>query len=605
MAIYHLSAKTISRASGGSAAAKADYIQREGKYAGGKSELMDIHSGNMPEWAHRPADYWIAADRYERANGRLCKQVEFALPIELTKEQQAKLATEFAIELTRGERLPFTLAIHSGKGTNPHCHLMISERVNDGLGRAAETWFRRHDVRRPEAGGARKTEALKPQEWLEQTRGRWAELANRALDRSGVDARIDHRSLEAQGVERVPTMHLGPNVIEMGHRPRRGGFMPDKYARHFEVKKANAKLIDLAAARKRIEADRKLAIVWEAPKAQERAAKQAKPELPPRAAPGDFVRDRLTGKEKEVRNCGPGAPSKGTPAREPAAGRLYIKVPYDEKDAAKALGAKYDPAKKQWYVPQGVDTAVFSQWLQGRGSKSKAPQKRRRLENPYTQPLRDAREAAKDAYLAWEKAAQPYWDKLKADVERRDQLHRDARGTEGKIKEYESLGFVKRLIRKGERNDLQEKLMRIEEELGAIPEAPGVYTYCLFCHDRVQAIIEPIMAREHPELTEQRTATTRHAKELEKQEAAWAVERRHELDEMVKSVSCHLARDPDFNPRGAFEDQQRFDIAERLIRKSIAEGEQFRGAEDPKLEKIKEKALAEYEREQGQEIGLG
>lgn len=170
MAIYHLTAKTGSRSGGQSARAKADYIQREGKYARDMDEVLHAESGHMPEFVERPADYWDAADLYERANGRLFKEVEFALPVELTLDQQKALASEFAQHLTGAERLPYTLAIHAGGGENPHCHLMISERINDGIERPAAQWFKRYNGKTPEKGGAQKTEALKPKAWLEQTR---------------------------------------------------------------------------------------------------------------------------------------------------------------------------------------------------------------------------------------------------------------------------------------------------------------------------------------------------------------------------------------------------------------------------------------------------
>ena len=67
MAIYHLTAKTGSRSGGQSARAKADYIQREGKYARDMDEVLHAESGHMPEFVERPADYWDAADLYERA----------------------------------------------------------------------------------------------------------------------------------------------------------------------------------------------------------------------------------------------------------------------------------------------------------------------------------------------------------------------------------------------------------------------------------------------------------------------------------------------------------------------------------------------------------
>ena len=89
MAIYHLTVKTGSRLGGQSACAKADYIEREGKYERQDDELAHRESENMPEWAEEdPRSYWEAADLHERVNGRLFREVEFALPRELNEGEQ-------------------------------------------------------------------------------------------------------------------------------------------------------------------------------------------------------------------------------------------------------------------------------------------------------------------------------------------------------------------------------------------------------------------------------------------------------------------------------------------------------------------------------------
>ena len=122
MAIFHLTVKTGSRLGGQSARAKADYIEREGKYERQDDELAHRESENMPEWAEDdPRSYWEAADEHERVNGRLFREVEFALPRELNEGDQVELAREFAAKLTiaGGERLPNTLAVHRGKGRTP------------------------------------------------------------------------------------------------------------------------------------------------------------------------------------------------------------------------------------------------------------------------------------------------------------------------------------------------------------------------------------------------------------------------------------------------------------------------------------------------------
>jgi hypothetical protein len=226
MAIYHLTARTGSRGGGQSARAKSDYVNREGKYAKRGDELVAKSSGNMPAWAADPRSYWDAADKHERANGRLFKEIEFALPRELTPDQAVDLAQRFAEHITQAERLPFSLAVHHGADPRDlHCHLVVSERVNDGVARSADTWFKRANTKTPAAGGAKKTTALMPKDWLEQTRADWEKFANRALERAGQSARVDHRSNRARGLETPPQPKLGPAVVAMeekGIRTDRG-----------------------------------------------------------------------------------------------------------------------------------------------------------------------------------------------------------------------------------------------------------------------------------------------------------------------------------------------------------------------------------------------
>ncbi len=239
MAIYHLRAKTGSRQRGHSARAKADYIQREGKYRAQEDRLTYKESGHMPAWAEaQPNDYWRAADTYERRNGRLFKEVEFALPKELPSEGQIALTQRFAAQLTEANRLPYTLAIHEGKGENPHAHLMISERANDGVARSRETWFRRANSQTPEVGGAAKTDSLKPKAWLFETRAAWAVAANQALEREGIGEHIDHRSLAEQGVDRIPTKHIGVGVLAMEAR----GVRTERVDQALEVERLNRTL---------------------------------------------------------------------------------------------------------------------------------------------------------------------------------------------------------------------------------------------------------------------------------------------------------------------------------------------------------------------------
>ena len=237
MAIYNLTTSNGSRGGGASAAAKFDYLAREGKYAGDGDELREKESGNLPAWAaESPRDYWIAADEHERANGRLYRHVHAALPQELDAGEQRELARRLAQDLTAAERLPYTLAVHEGAGRNPHVHIMWSERGNDGHDRSAETWFKRANSKEPARGGAKKSRAGTSRDWLSNVREQWADRVNDALARAGREERVDHRSLAVRAAEalargdedraaelsREPNVHLGPAAAQAVERDTQG-----------------------------------------------------------------------------------------------------------------------------------------------------------------------------------------------------------------------------------------------------------------------------------------------------------------------------------------------------------------------------------------------
>ena len=282
-AIYHMKVRTGSRGGGQSARACAAYIEREAEYsreADKAEEVVYTESGHMPEWADAEAGalaYWDAADLYERSNGRLYKSVEIALPLALDPDQQRDLAVQFAHSLTDAEQLPYTLAIHAGKGENPHCHLMISERANDELERSPEHWFKRYNAAEPEAGGAQKSTALKPKDWLLETRAAWAEQTNAALKEAGLEIRIDHRSLEAQGIERVPGIHLGPAAAAMEAR----GELSERGNIQAEINQLNEQL---TALEKGIDYERQRQRDLEPRPAQAEARREAEAEQRPRPA---------------------------------------------------------------------------------------------------------------------------------------------------------------------------------------------------------------------------------------------------------------------------------------------------------------------------------
>lgn len=252
MAIYHLHVSTGSRAKGQSAAAKAQYILRQGRYKKNSDEMLFSMSSNMPAWAAAsPLEYWRAADDFERANGVLFREVELALPVELNLPQKIQLAKKFAAETAEGQ-MPYTMGLHRGKEHNPHLHLVMSERYNDGHRRTPETWFRRAASagNSPESGGARKSDiSSRRKTWLEQIRFMWAHMANEALAAAGFSARIDHRTLAEQGEDRLPQIHMGPNIVEMEQK----GLPTDRADQALEIAEANRQLAELQQIEKEIQ----------------------------------------------------------------------------------------------------------------------------------------------------------------------------------------------------------------------------------------------------------------------------------------------------------------------------------------------------------------
>lgn len=212
MATYHLNVRRCSKAKGQSAKAKSDYINREDKYSKRFEDLQYSSSGNMPTFAQNgPEKFWEYADIYERSNARVCTEIVFALPRELNLEQQKDLVADFVKNTIDNDqhKLPYSLAIHNDKDNhNPHCHLIFSERSLDGIERSADQFFKRANSKNPELGGAKKSTHANSKEFVQEVRTTWRELANQHLEQHGHIARIDERTLEAQGIDREASRRI-------------------------------------------------------------------------------------------------------------------------------------------------------------------------------------------------------------------------------------------------------------------------------------------------------------------------------------------------------------------------------------------------------------
>ena len=213
MAIYHLSAKPISRATGRSATGAAAYRagetitdERTGLVFDYSKKRGIDHSEimapvNAPEWAHDRATLWNAVEHSEkRKDSQVAREVEVALPTELTTDQQRELVRSFARSQFVDAGMVADIAIHHAKGENPHAHILLTMRDigPDGFGQKNRSW---------------NDKAL-----LQNWREAWEMQTNQALERAGHSVRIDHRTLAEQGIERIPQIHIGPKVPEMERR---------------------------------------------------------------------------------------------------------------------------------------------------------------------------------------------------------------------------------------------------------------------------------------------------------------------------------------------------------------------------------------------------
>lgn len=223
MATAHLSVKV---GKSGKGTPHAEYIARVGKYAqrleqGEKLEATE--SGNMPKWAQEnPILFWQAADQYERKNGYVYREHEIALPRELNAEQRAELVREWVAQ-ELGDKHAYTWAIHNKTaldgGEQPHVHLMYSERMNDGIERDPEQYFKRYNAKYPERGGAKKHNIqgtnTERKEALKEMRNRWEQMYNAHIDRhlpQNENAKISMKSLAEQGItDRRAEPHMTPS----------------------------------------------------------------------------------------------------------------------------------------------------------------------------------------------------------------------------------------------------------------------------------------------------------------------------------------------------------------------------------------------------------
>lgn len=236
MAIFHASTKTISRSSGRSSVAASAYRtgtllvdERTGlTHDYSRRSGVDYQTVITPDGQHNAIDrnqLWNAAEAAEnRKDARTAREWVVALPSELSPDQQRELVNEFGAHLAQRYNVAVDLAIHApdahGDQRNTHAHILMttreialnsdSERLEAVLGQKATLEL--SNSKRASMGlGKASSDIL-------EIRAAWANHANQHLERAGQSERIDHRSLEAQNIDRTPTQHMGYIATEMERR---------------------------------------------------------------------------------------------------------------------------------------------------------------------------------------------------------------------------------------------------------------------------------------------------------------------------------------------------------------------------------------------------
>ena len=236
MACLHFDVSIRQRSKGQSAVAGAAYMsaeklfseydQRTKNFCYKEKEIVAkeiLLPPNAPrEYADRQT-LWNAVEASEKQwNAQLARGIIMALPRELPADQYEALVREYCMEQFVSKGMVADYAIHDKGDGNPHVHVMLTMRAMDEHGKwlpkARRVYILDENGEKiPLPNGDYKTRKERTTDWddpanCERWRTAWADTTNRYLERAGEDVRLDLRSYERQGVDLVPTVHMGPVV---------------------------------------------------------------------------------------------------------------------------------------------------------------------------------------------------------------------------------------------------------------------------------------------------------------------------------------------------------------------------------------------------------
>ena len=210
--------------------------------------------------AHAPPAFqnrstlWNSVEEIEKSGtAQLARELEIALPAELDRQSQLALVRAYVQDNFISAGMCADFAIHDKEDGNPHAHIMLTIRPlleTGGWGAKCHKEYLTDErgQRILDAKGNFKSRRVDSTDWndrgkAEQWRAAWAEYANRALEQNDRPERIDHRSFKRQGVEQIPTVHMGVAATRMEQR----GIATDKGGVNRQIAADNKLLKEMKA----------------------------------------------------------------------------------------------------------------------------------------------------------------------------------------------------------------------------------------------------------------------------------------------------------------------------------------------------------------------
>ena len=237
----HFKITIVKRSQGQSAVAGAAYqsgerlfseYDQKTKFYNKKKELVHaevmLPSHAPPGFADR-ATLWNAVEAVENQwNSQLARRIVLAFPVEVPKEQYLPMLKEFCNEQFVSKGMIADFAIHDKGDGNPHAHILLTIRAMDEHGKWLSKARKVYDL---DENGERlrlpsgnwkchkeNTVDWNDQKYAEVWRHGWETITNRYLEAAGRPERVDLRSFERQGIQQIPTVHLGPAAHQMEKR---------------------------------------------------------------------------------------------------------------------------------------------------------------------------------------------------------------------------------------------------------------------------------------------------------------------------------------------------------------------------------------------------